>query len=397
MRTRAIYSTAIVAAALLLAAGTLVLAALNEHGSLVEKLSALAVTALPYPIVGALIAHRLPRNAVGWVLVAIGLLQGVQLFTDEYAYRSFVTEAGPLPFGPEVAWLSFWTWMPSLALLVTLTLLLFPDGRPPSPKWRWGVWFAATGVGLIVLIPAVAAWPYRGRGLEATGHVEGVAEDGFLAFALVTAGVIILLSAIASVASVIVRFRTSSGVERQQLKWFTYAGGFAFAITASAFLPLPRAEWFEVAFELLFGFGLLIVPIAIGIAILKHRLYEIDRIINRTLVYGAVTGSLALVYATFVFAFGAILGTFGSGNNLVVAGATLTVAAMFRPLRRRVQDFIDRRFNRSRYDAARTVDAFGTRLRHQTDLQLLTDDLLSIVQQTMQPASVSLWLRWAAR
>ena len=188
MRTRAIYSTAIVAAALLLAAGTLVLAALNEHGSLVEKLSALAVTALPYPIVGALIAHRLPRNAVGWVLVAIGLLQGVQLFTDEYAYRSFVTEAGPLPFGPEVAWLSFWTWMPSLALLVTLTLLLFPDGRPPSPKWRWGVWFAATGVGLIVLIPAVAAWPYRGRGLEATGHVEGVAEDGFLAFALVTAG-----------------------------------------------------------------------------------------------------------------------------------------------------------------------------------------------------------------
>jgi hypothetical protein len=397
LRTRAIYSTAIVAAALLLAAGTLVLAALNEHGSLVEKLSALAVTALPYPIVGALIAHRLPRNAVGWVLVAIGLLQGVQLFTDEYAYRSFVTEAGPLPFGPEVAWLSFWTWMPSLALLVTLTLLLFPDGRPPSPKWRWGVWFAATGVGLIVLIPAVAAWPYRGRGLEATGHVEGVAEDGFLAFALVTAGVIILLSAIASVASVIVRFRTSSGVERQQLKWFTYAGGFAFAITASAFLPLPRAEWFEVAFELLFGFGLLIVPIAIGIAILKHRLYEIDRIINRTLVYGAVTGSLALVYATFVFAFGAILGTFGSGNNLVVAGATLTVAAMFRPLRRRVQDFIDRRFNRSRYDAARTVDAFGTRLRHQTDLQLLTDDLLSIVQQTMQPASVSLWLRWAAR
>ena len=397
MRTRAIYSTAIVAAALLLAAGTLVLAALNEHGSLVEKLSALAVTALPYPIVGALIAHRLSRNAVGWVLVAIGLLQGVQLFTDEYAYRSFVTEAGPLPFGPEVAWLSFWTWMPSLALLVTLTLLLFPDGRPPSPKWRWGVWFAATGVGLIVLIPAVAAWPYRGRGLEATGHVEGVAEDGFLAFALVTAGVIILLSAIASVASVIVRFRTSSGVERQQLKWFTYAGGFAFAVTASAFLPLPRAEWFEVAFELLFGFGLLIVPIAIGIAILKHRLYEIDRIINRTLVYGAVTGSLALVYATFVFAFGAILGTFGSGNNLVVAGATLTVAAMFRPLRRRVQDFIDRRFNRSRYDAARTVDAFGTRLRHQTDLQLLTDDLLAIVHQTMQPASVSLWLRRAAR
>jgi hypothetical protein len=397
LRTRAIYSTAIVAAALLLAAGTLVLAALNEHGSLVEKLSALAVTALPYPIVGALIAHRLPRNAVGWVLVAIGLLQGVQLFTDEYAYRSFVTEAGPLPFGPEVAWLSFWTWMPSLALLVTLTLLLFPDGRPPSPKWRWGVWFAATGVGLIVLIPAVAAWPYRGRGLEATGHVEGVAEDGFLAFALVAAGVIILLSAIASVASVIVRFRTSSGVERQQLKWFTYAGGFAFAVTASAFLPLPRAEWFEVAFELLFGFGLLIVPIAIGIAILKHRLYEIDRIINRTLVYGAVTGSLALVYATFVFAFGAILGTFGSGNNLVVAGATLTVAAMFRPLRRRVQDFIDRRFNRSRYDAARTVDAFGTRLRHQTDLQLLTDDLLAIVHQTMQPASVSLWLRRAAR
>lgn len=397
MRTRAIYSTAIVAAALLLAAGTLALAALNEHGSLDEKLWALVATALPYPIVGALIAHRLPKNAVGWVLVAIGLLQGVQVFTDEYAYRSFMTEAGPLPFGPEVAWLSFWTWMPSLALLVTLMLLLFPDGRPPSPKWRWSVWIAVMGVGLIALIPAVAAWPYRGTGLEATGHVEGVAEDGFLAFALITAGVIILLSALASVASVIVRFRSSSGTERQRLKWFTYAGGLAFAVTASAFLPLPQADWFEVAFDLLFGFSLLIVPIAIGIAILKHRLYEIDRIINRTLVYGAVTGSLALVYATFVFAFGAILGTFGSGNNLVVAGATLTVAAMFRPLRRRVQDFIDRRFNRSRYDAARTVDAFGARLRHQTDLQRLTDDLLAIVHQTMQPASVSLWLRRAAR
>jgi hypothetical protein len=392
-----IYSTAIVVTALLMAGGTLVLAALNGHGSLVDKLSALAVTALPYPIVGALIAHRLPRNAVGWVLVAIGLLQGVQLFTDEYSYRSFMTEAGPLPFGPEVAWLSFWTWMPSLALLVTLMLLLFPDGRPPSPKWRWTVWIAAMGVGLITLIPAVAAWPYRGEGLEATGHVEGVAEDGFLEFAVIAAGVIILLSALASVASVIVRFRSSSGVERQQLKWFTYAGGLAFVVIASAFLPLPRAKWFEVAFELLFGFGLLIVPIAIGIAILRHRLYEIDRIINRTLVYGAVTGSLVLIYATFVFAFGAILGSFGSGNNLVVAGATLTVAALFRPLRRRVQDFIDRRFNRSRYDAARTVDAFGSRLRHQTDLQVLTDDLLAIVRQTMQPASVSLWLRRAAR
>ena len=371
--------------AVLLAVSAVLLAALNDHGTVVDKIAHAVITSIPYPVVGALILSRTSGNPIGWVFCAVGLFQGLNAFGDEYGRYALVTDPGSLPGGFEMGWLAFWTWMPSLALLVTFLLLLFPNGHPPSPRWRWVGWLSAAGIGMIVLPVAIAAWPLRGTGLEILGE-GGVEVEGSVLVAVPVGFVFVLIGALASVTSLVIRYRRSVGEERQQLKWFMFAGGLAFTTILLAFTPIDLGEW-------TLGVGLFAIPVAVGVAILKYRLYDIDRIINRTIVYALVTTLLACIYFVLVL----IPPWLGRGRGdeppFVVAASTLLIVALFRPVRRRVQAMVDRRFYRSRYDAGRTIDEFGARLREETDLDELTGDLIAVVRTTMQPEHVSVWLR----
>jgi hypothetical protein len=322
--------------AVLLAVSAVLLAALNDAGTVVDKIANAVITAIPYPVVGALILSRTSGNPIGWVFCAVGLFQGLNAFGDEYGRYALLTNPGSLPGGFEMGWVSFWTWMPSLALLVTFLLLLFPNGHPPSPRWRWVGWVSAAGIGMIVVPVAIAAWAVRGTGLEILGE-GGVEVEGSVLVAVPVGFVFVLIGALASVTSLVIRYRRSVGEERQQLKWFMFAGGLAFTTILLAFTPIDLGEW-------TLGVGLIAIPVAVGFAIMKYRLYDIDRLINRTLVYAIVTGSALAVYAATVFVISTV--AIGSSDNLTVAAATLVAAGAFRPLLIRVQAFVDRRFFR---------------------------------------------------
>jgi hypothetical protein len=337
--------------------------------------------AILFPILGALIVIRLPRNWFGWVLLAQGAFLGTYVFVQQYAPLALGRSAAgwSLPGGALASWLGTWTNLPGIALASTFFLLLFPDGRLPSRRWRPLAWASAVVTVVPAAIVAVQAWPLRGPALldlDAYPRVDAVWTTGF---------VLALLLLVPSVAAVVVRFRRSTGIQRQQLKWFAYAGVVAVPLNALAQQP---------------GYGpvleLLQAPVlfaAIAIAIFRHRLYDIDRLLNRTLVYGLLTAILGGGYATAVLLLGQAFSPGRDPSSLVVAATTLAAAAVFQPLRRGVQRAVDRRFNRRRYDAARTVDAFAVRLRDQVDLDTLTTELLAVVRQTMEPTQASLWLR----
>ena len=244
-------------------------------------------------------------------------------------------------------------------------------------------WLSAAGIALIVLPAAIAGWAVRDTGLEILAE-GGLEIEGSILVVVPVGFAFVLVGSLASIASLGVRYRRASGDERQQLKWFLFAGGLAFSAIVLAFTPIDLGEW-------TLGVGLIAVPLAVGVAILKYRLYDIDRIINRTLVYALVTGSALAVYSATVFVIGTV--AVGSSDNLTVAAATLAAAAVFRPALRRVQSFVDRRFYRRKYDAQRTIDAFGVRLREETDIDELTGDLAAVVKTTMHPTTVFVWLR----
>jgi hypothetical protein len=334
--------------------------------------------------VGALIVAHRPGNAFGWVFSAIGLLAVTGALAEEYAGYAVRTRPGLLPGGVLAGWYAGWAWYPAVALALVFTPLLFPDGRPPSPPWRLVAWLTAATTALFVALAAVEPTIELDDG-HLVDNPVGVAgapspEDSVLDLAL---GLLI----VAAVVSLVVRFRRSRGDERLQLKWFTYAGAVLPALLLGDLLP-------DTASNVLFAVGISFPPVAAGIAILRYRLYDIDRLINRTLVYGLVTALLVGVYAGVVLLAGQLFGDLGDRPpSWAVAGATLAVAALFQPARRRVQALVDRRFNRARYDAARTVDAFSARLRDHVDLDTLSAELLAVVDQTVQPASASLWLR----
>ena len=335
-----------------------------------------------FPAIGAFIASRRPENPMGWILLAIGLLQALNIFAGAYGRYAILVEPGSLPGGPLATWIEQWTWLPSLGLLVTFLLLLFPDGHLPSRRWRWVARLAAAGIVLTVLGFAASAWPERGVALldesdEPGGVVLVLAAVGFVAIGL---------AALACVASLFIRLRRATGDERQQLKWFLSAGGLTLIAFLSAFLPSAPPEWvLDVAF--------VTVPIAATVAILRYRLYEIDLLIRRTLVYGVLSAGLAGLYFGIVIALQQVFSGFAGGSDLAVAGSTLVVAALFRPARQRIQELVDRRFYRRKVDAARTLEAFSARLRQEIDLDTLRHELLAVVDETMQPAGVSLWLR----
>jgi hypothetical protein len=300
----------------------------------------------------------------------------------KYAYA----RPGSLPAPLAAVWVSAWIWNPIIILTLVFPLLLFPTGRSPSPRWRPVSWLA---VGLVVAFTVAAALGPSlqlpdGRTTANPIGVAGMDLDHGLFGALVNWMLLLVLAA--AILSLVVRFRRSRGVERQQLKWFTYAG--ALVLVA----PLSNALIGNVSYVLV-----LALPVTVGVAVLRYRLYDIDRLINRTLVYGLLTFLLAGVYASVVLVLGQVFGGVGRDPpSWAVASATLAAAALFQPARRRIQQWVDRRFNRRKYNATKTVEAFSVRLRDEVDLGTLTAELLAVVDQTIQPTRASLWLRPSA-
>jgi hypothetical protein len=342
-----------------------------------------------FVVVGALIVRHRPGNAVGWMFAAIALLAVLGALAEEYA---IFASARHLPGPVLAAWFASWAWYPTLALTLVFTPLLFPTGRLLSPRWRLVAWPAAAVMaaitGLAALQQTIELAP--GRMVANPFGLAGVEnpEDsrlGAVLFPLL--GPLVL----AAFASLVVRFRRSRGDERQQLKWITFAAALLPLTFAGDLLP-------DTAGNLLFAVVVSFLPVAAGVAILRYRLYEIDRLINRTLVYGLVSALLAGIYAALVLVGGELSGGVADDPpSWAVAGATLAVAALFQPARRRIQQVVDRRFDRRRYDAARTVDAFSGRLREELDLDALAAELLAVVERTVQPTAASLWLRPPAR
>jgi hypothetical protein len=379
------------ATTLMLIVAALALAAANP-GGLPIGYAGLAVAFLSFATVGALVGSRRPGNAVGWICCAIGLSVALAVAPLEYV-RYAVAHPGSLPAAAWIGWPAMWAWFPAQGLMSTFLLLVFPTGHLPSRRWRPVVWAAGatiTGVSLVAAVapePLDAGLPPNPLGIQQLAAVYEVV--GPIAFLLL--GVL----GLASVVSLVVRFRRARGEERQQLKWFTYgAGVLTLLLAVSAVSPALNAQ----VPNLVVAAALAAPPLAIGVAVLRYRLYDIDRIINRTLVYGLLTATLGLAYAGVVLVLGQLFGEAG-GNppSWAVAGATLTAAALFQPARRRIQQAVDRRFNRRKYNAAMTIELFSARLREQVDLDTLSVELLAVVDQTMQPTAASLWLRPSAQ
>ena len=342
--------------------------------------------------VGAVVASRRPENSVGWLLCLSGVAVSTSTFTSLYAIYALLARPGSLPMGEASAWIAAWI-LPIIIGLQISYLLLFPTGRLPSRRWRWLAWLTGTFVLVGVVLSAFSSGAYFG----ALGPIRN--PLGIEGFTNVYKAALYTLAPVLYVAvafAVFRRLRRAVGVERQQLKWFAYAVGiYAVGTTLNVTaLAMDAPRWFEWTGNAIFTATGAIVPISIGIAILRYRLYDIDHIINRTLVYGSLTAILALVYFGAVVVLQAALrGPTGQESTLAVVVSTLAIAALFNPLRRRMQAFVDRRFYRRKYNATKTLAAFNTRLRDETDLGTLGEDLVGVVSVTVQPEHVSLWLR----
>jgi len=352
-----------------------------------------AVLAVSFSIIGAIIASRLPANPLGWLYCATACIIAVAYLSAEYAIYALLARPDSLPAGEALAWLASWVWLLSIGCIV-LSLLLFPNGRLPSSGWRWLAWLSVlltiAGAVWVALSPgAIGNLGSIGNPLGIEGLPHGYKPVQTIMFALLF---------VAAVSTLGLRLRRSRGIEHQQIKWPAFtavvaAGSSVLEYTISEAIGLRWLEWagFLVGMAAVVGF-----PISIGIAMVRYRLYDIDVIINRTLVYGALTATLALVYFGGVAATEATFRTLTGQEDqpqLATVISTLVIAALFNPLRRRIQSFTDRRFYRKKYDARKTLETFSATLRDETNLDALSDDLVGVVRETMQPAHVSLWLR----
>jgi hypothetical protein len=354
------------------------------------------LSAVFYPTVGAIVASRRPENPVGWLLCLYGLGTSIGYFFAEYAIYALLAQPDSLPAGEAMAWIVSWV-LPILNGLMVFYILLFPTGRLPSRRWRWLGWLTVAFVMVGVILAAFSSGALLGilGPIQNPLGIEGFSNIYYKAVLFTMASLLTLAAALA----VFIRLRRAIGVERQQIKWFAYAAVATVSAGILAYL-IPRVIdtplWFErVGFALNIAF-IPAIPIAIGIAILRYRLYDIDILINRTLVYGSLTLMLALVFFGGVTST-QIVFTALSGQEqlpqLAIVVSTLVIAALFTPLRRRIQSFIDRRFYRRKYDARKTLEAFGSRLRDETDLDALSNDLVGVTRSTMQPEHVGLWIR----
>jgi hypothetical protein len=367
-----------------------------RDGSVIDGYIGIAL--LAYPTVGAIVASHRPKNLVGWILCGIGLLFGVEAFAEAYPYYTLAAGPGSLPGEMFMAWFSAeLLWLPGLFLGSALLVLLFPNGRLLSRSWRAVVWLAVGGSAMTALLFATSPGrisPYRISnpfGIEGTLRIilELLGDLG---------AATLLVCCVLAVISVFVRLQSAQGEERQQIKWFAYA---AAVLLSTFFLGLPLAAVIAAiglgwVAPIPIVIGILAIPAAVGVAMLRYRLYDIDVVINRTLVYVSLTLMLALLYFGGVTATQAVFTPLTGQEEqpqLALVVSTLVIAALFNPLRRRIQSFIDRRFYRSKYDASKTLEAFSAKLRNDTDLATLSEDLVGVVKETMQPAHVSLWLR----
>jgi hypothetical protein len=367
-----------------------------------------SVPVLAFPLIGALIASRHPRNPIGWICLADGFLWMFLSMIDYYGVYG-LAKPGSIPFPVVIYALGQWLWVPTIGLLAIYLVLLFPDGRLPSSRWRPLAWFSGVVIVLLSVTQGLIPGPLpdfggvrNPFGLEGQPWVEDVTNALLVPF---------LLCILASAVSLIMRYRRSGGEVRQQIKWIAFSASFLGLVFVSAmvgslilyFFAAGTWEstadnpplWLDLLFiAMLMSFGG--VPIAVGFAVLRYRLYNIDLLINRTLVYGALTATLALIYfggvATTQAIFRALTGQ-EQQPQIAIVISTLVIAALFNPLRRRIQGFIDRRFYRKKYDAAKTLEAFSAKLRDETDLSTFSDDLVGVVRETIQPAHVSFWLR----
>jgi hypothetical protein len=349
-----------------------------------------------FSVVGALIASHRPENSIGWLFLAAALFYGILIPGEEYAVYALLTNPGSLPLGAELAWLTDWIWAPGFGIILVFLPLLFPDGHPPSRRWRGVGWLGGLSIGLICVLTSIVLWPERGPTLLQLGGYAGEIEawrSAVSEWVLRLGGPMLLVAGLGAVISLVVRFRRARGDERQQIKWFASAA----TLTLVWLLLFGQASLRGLPGVIVALSGLVVIasiPVATGIAILRYRLYDIDRIINRTLVYGSLTVTLlALYFGGIVVLQRVFVLLTGQQSTLAVVASTLLIAALFTPLRRRIQGFIDRRFYRRKYDARKTLEAFSTKLKNETDLQSLNNDLVGVVRETMQPAHVSLWLR----
>jgi hypothetical protein len=350
---------------------------------------------VPFAVVGALIAARRPGHRIGWLLLGGTLSIAGALFAWSYVLHE-LQDGTWLPGRAVIGWVGNWIPWPALAAFLLL-LLLFPDGQPPSPRWHpigWAIVAYCTVImAFLALYPGLISAPDLDNPFALSGAAGKVMREVQSSPVVPAIGIAL---AVASASAPLVRFRRARATQRQQLKWFTYAVALLLVILVVPSFPLPA--WAKDLSGILAVVAVWGIAAAIGIAVLRHRLYDIDRIVNRTLVYGLLTALLAGVYAGIVLLLGQLFGRIGGQPpTWAVAGATLAVAALFQPARRRIQQAVDRRFNRRRYDVARTVEAFSGRLRDQIDLDTLAAELLVVVDQTMQPTTVSLWLRQSAK
>lgn len=372
------------------------------EGSPFSDLGLLLIVA-SFPVTGLLILRRQPRNRIGWLLMAIGAVWALGTAADAYARYGLLLRPGSLPHPDIAAALNAVIWAPALGLMGTFLVLTFPDGRLPSPRWRPAAWLSgltvvALTVVLLVSPGNVEPGPRPGMpnplGLQWAKPVLDVLFS-------VLMGLFPLCMAVCAV-GLAVRLGRSHDTERLQLKWLATAAAlvaglfvidmFASLVSGAASSSTRQTAWLTLLDSVSF-LAFLLIPIAIGVAVLKHRLYDIDVVINRTLVYGSLTVTLTALYVGSVLLLQLFLNPLTHDSALAVAASTLGVAAVFRPARARIQSAVDRRFYRSRYDAARTLDSFASRLRHELDLDALGDDLRATVDETVHPVHVSLWIR----
>jgi hypothetical protein len=359
---------------------------------------------LAFPLVGALIASRRPHNPIGWICLAVGLFWMLNIMSGGYGIYGLLASPGSVPFPAAIGSQGEWMGPATVGLLGTYLILLFPDGRLPSAGWRPLAWLSGTVLVLVSIANALAPGPLPDLG--GVRNPFGLEGYPWMSGARDALNLLLSVCMLASVSSLVIRYRRSGGEVRQQIKWIAFAASVvALGVSGAVVLGTFAAGTAGGTHPLLIGLlkdaitlSFAGVPIAVGFAVLKYRLYNIDVIINRTLVYGSLTATLVALY------FGGIvvLQRFfvlltGKQSTLAVVASTLLIAALFTPLRRRIQSYIDRRFYRRKSDASLTLEAFSAKLRDETDLEALSDDLVAIVRETMQPAHVSLWLRRSSR
>jgi hypothetical protein len=346
-----------------------------------------SMVAVGYSTVGAIVAGRLPDSPIGWLFCTIGLSFGVVHFSAEYAAYALLAPSRSLPAGGAFAWLTSWVWVGGLVVFLDL---LFPNGRLPSARWRWFALFTAIALLPAAILAALSPGLILSSTLDNPLGIEGLPDASKAIEAFMYALVVVGAS------SMLARLRHAGRLERQQIKWFAYATVVVISgvILKNVVYPPVSVTWVWWVGLILATIGVVSSPIAMALAILRYRLYQIDILINRTLVYGSLTATLvALYFAVVVVLQRLFVVLIGEQSTLAVVASTVVIAALFNPFRRRIQSVVDRRFYRRKYDTKKTLESFSAQLRNETNLDALSDELISVVSETMQPEHASLWLR----